>query len=131
MAASNPAKVRQAYAALLGGDLDGFLSILHPDAEWHWPRGVADSRVYRGKEDIRRGVDTWAEPWSDLRMDAVELIERDENVLALVRYRARGRASGVELDELVAHLWEFRAGLVVSMRMFGDVEKAKRRFTDG
>ena len=49
----------------------------------------------------------------------------------IARYTGRGRVSGVELDERVAHLWEFRDGLAVQVRMFGDEEKAKRRFTGG
>jgi uncharacterized protein len=130
MAVGNTESVQRAYIAL-GGDLEDFFAILHPQAEWHWPRGMPDRRVYRGKEEIRRGVDTWAESWADLRMEPVELLERGEDVLAVVRYRARGRASGVEIDERVVHVWEFRDGLVVSMRIFGDEEKAKRRFTGG
>jgi ketosteroid isomerase-like protein len=127
VASGNTERVRRAYA----GGVDDFLALMHPDAEWHWPPGMADSGIFRGKEEIRRGVDTWTEPWGEFQMEPVELLERGEDVLAVVRYRARGRASGMEIDEHVAHLWEFREDLAVRMRMFGDVRKAKRRFTEG
>jgi uncharacterized protein len=130
VAPGNAQLVRQGYAAL-AGDVDGFIAMLHPDAEWHWPRGVVDKTVFRGKEEIRRGVEEWGEPWEDFRMEPVDFLERGEDVLAVVRYSARGRASGMDVDEHVAHLWEFRDGLAVRLRMFGDIEKAKRRFTEG
>jgi ketosteroid isomerase-like protein len=122
--------VEHAYAAFARGDHDGFLEDLHPDAEWHWPPGGADAGVYRGAAEIRRGMALWDEPWADFRMEPEELLEREDAVLAIVRYRARGRASGAPVEYPVAHLWEFREGVVVRMRMFGDAEKAKRRFLE-
>jgi uncharacterized protein len=96
---------------------------------WYWPRGMADAAVYRGKDEMRRGLETWTEPWTDFRLGPAEVLERGEEVLVIARYTGRGRVSGVELDERVAHLWEFRDGLAVQVRMFGDKEKAKLRFT--
>jgi ketosteroid isomerase-like protein len=131
VAARNSELVRQGYAALGRGDVDSFLELLDPAAVWRWPRGVADAAVYRGKDEIRVGLETWIEPWADFLMEPVELLERGEEVLVVTRYRARGRVSGMELDQRVAHLWEFRDGLVVQLRMFGDAVKAKRRFAEG
>jgi ketosteroid isomerase-like protein len=130
VAPGNAELMRQAYAGL-ADDVDQFIAMLHPDAEWHWPRGVADKTVFRGRDEIRRGIEQWSEPWEDFRMERVEFLERGEDVLAVVRYRARGRASGMDIDQEVVHLVEFRDGLAVRLRMFGDVEKAKRRFTEG
>jgi ketosteroid isomerase-like protein len=45
--------------------------------------------------------------------------------------RGRGRSSGLEIDDPVAHLWEFRGGRAVRLRMFGDVERARQRFLEG
>jgi uncharacterized protein len=130
MTRTNREVVEQVYAALGRGELDAFLSVLHPDAEWHWPPGGADSGVFRGLDEIRRGVELWEEPWADFRMDPEELLERGDSVLAIVRYRARGRASGAPVEYRVAHLWEFSEGAALRMRMFGDAEKARRRFLE-
>jgi ketosteroid isomerase-like protein len=85
--ATNREVVERAYA---GGE-DDFLAALHPDAEWHCPRGVADAEVCRGAGDIRRALDLWTESWTDFSMDLEELHERGETLLAIVRYRALGR----------------------------------------
>jgi uncharacterized protein len=129
VAARNSELVRQAYAALGRGDVESFLEVVDPEAVWYWPRGMADAAVYRGKDEMRRGLETWTEPWTDFRLGPAEVLERGEEVLVIARYTGRGRVSGVELDERVAHLWEFRDGLAVQVRMFGDKEKAKLRFT--
>jgi ketosteroid isomerase-like protein len=120
--------VERSYAALARGDMDGFVALLPADAEWHWPHGMADTDVFRGLAEIRRGLDLWAESWADFRMGLLELLERDDAVLAIVRYSAHGRVSRVRLDESLAHLWEFSGEAAVRLRMFGDVEKARRRF---
>jgi ketosteroid isomerase-like protein len=82
-------------------------------------------------EGLRRGIEAWFEPWVGFRFEPREVLERGDEVLAIVRYRGRGRSSGLEIDDRVAHLWEFRGGRVVRLRMFGDVEKARRRFVEG
>jgi ketosteroid isomerase-like protein len=71
------------------GDVDPFLAVLDPYAEWHWPLATSDSGVYR----------------------------------------VRARISGLSVEEVVAHLWQFDDGRVVRMRMFGNADKAKARFT--
>jgi ketosteroid isomerase-like protein len=120
--------VESAYAAFNAGDLDRFLTVLHPDAEWHWPPGLADSDVYRGADEIALAMARWADAWDDFRMEPEELLERADGVFVVTRYRGRGRTSGLPIDQLVAHLWEFAGDRAVRMRMFGDVEKSRRRF---
>jgi uncharacterized protein len=124
------AVVERAYAALNAGDVDAFMAALHAEAEWHWPPGVADTGVYRGAEEIRRALAVWMESWVSFRMDPEELLERGAAVLVVVRYTGRGRTSGLPIDQAVAHLWELRGHRAVRLRMFGDVDKARRRFLE-
>ena len=86
------------------------------------------AEVYRGVEEIRRGVREWTESWSDFHMELLELLERDDDVLAVVTYRVRAPLSGLDVDAVVAHLWQFEDDLAVRLRMFGNVEKAKAQF---
>jgi ketosteroid isomerase-like protein len=53
--------------------------------------------------------------------------ERGDRVVAIILYQARGRDSGVDVDQPIAHLWEFRDERAIRLRMFGDVDKARRR----
>jgi ketosteroid isomerase-like protein len=128
MAEGNRQRVERAYAGFQAGSEAEFLALLHPDAEWRWPLGVAGAEVYRGVEEIRTGVREWTESWSDFHMELLELLERDDDVLAVVTYRVRAPLSGLDVDAVVAHLWQFEDDLAVRLRMFGNVEKAKAQF---
>ena len=104
MSEGNRQRVERAYDGFRQGSQEDFLALLHPDAEWHWPLGVAGADVYRGVEEIRRGVGEWTDSWSDFHMDILELLERGDDVLAVVSYRVRARLSGLDVDAVVAHL---------------------------
>jgi hypothetical protein len=64
-------------------------------------------------------------------MEPQEVLEEGDFVLAMTRYRARGAGSGVSLEELVAHLHQFENRLLRRWWMFGDADKARRRFLAG
>ena len=49
----------------------------------------------------------------------------------MLRYRMRGAGSGVYLEAPVAHLHQLEDGLLRRWWMFGDAEKARRRFVAG
>jgi ketosteroid isomerase-like protein len=58
--------------------------------------------------------------WEDLRIEIDELHDAGEEVVALCRVRARGRASGVDLDVPIAILWRLRGGKVIFGRTFSE-----------
>jgi ketosteroid isomerase-like protein len=51
-------------------------------------------------------------------------MDRDDKVVALIRYSARGKGSGVEVDAHVWNLWSFRDGKLVEFKYFGDDQTA-------
>ena len=105
--------------------------LCHPDIEWHWPAATPGLALFRGHAELERGLFSWAESWEELVMEPEEILEDGEYVLAMLRYRMRGAASGVYLEEPVAHLHQFEDGLLKRWWMFGDAEKARRRFLAG
>jgi hypothetical protein len=106
--------------------------LVHPDVEWHWAAAIPGPQVYRGHDGLHEGLDTWIESWEELIVEPLEFLEDGNYVLALTRYRMRGAGSGVCLEAPVAHLHQFTEdGLVRRWWMFGDAEKAKRRFLAG
>jgi ketosteroid isomerase-like protein len=105
--------------------------LAHPDIEWHWPRVTPGKSVFRGHAELAEGLDTWVESWQELVIEPLEIFEDGDYVLAIVEYRMRGAGSGVYLEEPVAHLHHIVDGRVKRWWMFGDAEKAKRRFLEG
>jgi ketosteroid isomerase-like protein len=127
---ANRALVGEIYRRLNVIDLD-VVERFHPDAEWHWPAGTPEQSVFRGQGEVRKGLMLWRDSWDDFRMEPEEMIEEDDFVFVLTRYRARGAGSGVEVDDLFAHLFRIREGLVTGWWMFGNTAKARRRFLAG
>ena len=127
---SNRAQVEEIIRQLNTRD-PRMADLCHPEIEWRWPASTPGSSVFRGRDELRRGLFTWAESWEELVMEAEEILEDGDWVLAMLRYNARGAGSGVPLEEMVAHLHRFENGLLRRWWMFGDAEKARRRFLAG
>jgi ketosteroid isomerase-like protein len=128
MSGANRARVERLYAAANRGDEQAVRDLTSPALRWEWPPGMAETGVYEGHEGLMRGMRQWAESWEELRMEPAEILERGDEAFVLVRYRTRGRGSGIEFDQPVAHVLEVREGVFVRWRMFGDPDKARRRF---
>jgi ketosteroid isomerase-like protein len=105
--------------------------LCHPDIEWHWSESTPGASVYRGHEELHEGLDTWAESWDELVIEPEEVLEAGDWVFVLTRYRMRGADSGVCLEAPVAHLHQLVDGLLRRWWMFGDADKARRRFLAG
>ena len=102
-----------------------------PDVEWHWPSATPGTDVFRGREQMVSGLETWTESWGELHFDVEETMEDGDWVLVMVGYRMRGAGSGLALEHSVAHLHQYSDGLIERWWMFGDADKARRRFLAG
>ena len=72
--------------------------------------GTHPGRQLRG---IRRGDADWLSAWERPLTIEAESIQSGDRILALVRWKGRGKGSGAEMEASGAHLWTFREGLVV------------------
>ena len=130
MTATPRSVVENFYRRLNAGERDA-PARFDPEIEWHWPPDTPGAGVFHGYEGIDRGFNLWIESWGEFRMDPEELIEEGNDVLAIVRYRLRGAGSGIDMEHLVAHLLRLENGRIREWWMFGDPEKARRRFLAG
>lgn len=126
MSKENVEAARKSIEAWNRGDVDAFLKSFHPDGEY-----VSDvvgqvqsaDNVYRGREEIRRFWDEWHSVW-DLTVQVSEFRDLGDIVLTIGRNRARGRASGVDLDVPMAYVGEFEDGLMRRLRAYRDLDEA-------
>jgi ketosteroid isomerase-like protein len=113
---------RRGYDSLNKGEIDRFLSLAHPDYEFHTGVGVPSiPRVVRGREELRAWIRQWyEEPWEEPLQMEVERIEEldDGRVLALLTLRAVGRESGAPVETEYAHILTFRDGLCLRVDGF-------------
>jgi ketosteroid isomerase-like protein len=100
-----------------------FLEAAHPDVEWLEDPAWPGSANYRGIEEIRQVILD--------RMDALDFEQRtedlipvDDRVVALVRWRGRGRTSGAEAEIPMAIVWTVREQAITRIEFFLDRAKA-------
>ena len=108
------------------GDVDAWLEPAHPEIEWfsEIARSVEGSEaVYRGIPGLRRFWDEWHAVW-ELAIEISEFRDLGDTVVALGRIRARGGASGIDIEGPVAYILEFEEGLVRKARAYLDLDEA-------
>jgi ketosteroid isomerase-like protein len=91
--------LRDGYAAWNSGDVETFLSTVHPDVVWI-PSGVFPGMrpIYEGHEGIRGFWREFTGPWESLEIEVEEIcVIAPDSVLARVRFHALGR-DGLEVE---------------------------------
>jgi ketosteroid isomerase-like protein len=117
--------IRTAFERWNAGDRKPPLELFDPDVEIRTAIGDAfRGEPFRGHEGAREwlaGLDENFETW-DLVPE--EFLERGETIVVLGRIRARGRGSGIELDQDVGWVFHIRDGKMLRLHTFLDREEA-------
>jgi ketosteroid isomerase-like protein len=105
--------------------LEDAAELMHPQVEMRQARDVPDTDDYYGREELVRGTNRWLEEWEDFRFIAEDLADLGgQHALARVQLKGRARASGIELDQVVFHLWTFRDSMPWRCEVFLDEQAA-------
>ena len=127
MAEDNVSLVRRGYEAWNRGDLEGIIARLDPEIQWIGHPALPESGPLRGPAEVRRWMEQFREAWDETAVLPEDLIEQGDQVIALVRISGRGRGSGLEISGgLDAHVWTFRAGKAIRVRMYQGTRDAAR-----
>jgi ketosteroid isomerase-like protein len=117
-------QLRRGYEALNGGDISVVLELLDPDIEWHEPALSPDAGAHRGRDSFERFVRGWMESIDGFRIEPEEVVARGETLIAVIRQSGRGRASGVEVEARLAHVWTIAGGRAVRWEAIPDADEA-------
>ncbi len=117
--------IEAGLAALNRRDVEGMLATLQPDAEMVPARAVLEGTTYRGHEGMRQWLVDMADDWDEFRIDPYDVRGlTGGRVLVLGRFHARGKSSGVRLDQPAAWICRLVDGKVAHMRFFADADAA-------
>jgi ketosteroid isomerase-like protein len=113
------------HAASNRRDVSAFLELLDPKVEWIPITAALEGRVYRGPEAVRQWWEELEADWEFFEVHPEDYRDLGNRVLLLGHWRARGRASGIELENQAASwLYEIRDGKIVRMQTFTDRTEA-------
>jgi ketosteroid isomerase-like protein len=111
MSQENVETVRSGYEAFARGDLDGLRDgFWAAEIEWHTVSGVPFEGIYRGADEVRRGIEDWTGMFDEFTTVVEEMIDAGDRVIACHRMRGKGRESGVEIDTRLVQVVTVRGG---------------------
>lgn len=124
----NVAVVDGLYQAFAKGDIPAALAPMAPDIVWNEAEGFpySDNNPYIGPDAVLNGVFARiGAEWEYWNLTDIQLHDMSNNkVLATLRYDAKHKATGKELDAQTAHLWTLKDGKIVAFQQFTDTEQA-------
>lgn len=126
MSQQNVEIVCRAYDAWNRDDLDGFLSLVHPSAEWRGPGDLflGIESVYRAHAGVRRWWNLAKEPWKYFKSHVERTLPQGDKVVTVVRFEAVGRESGVRVELPFANVMELKDGLIVRFHAYYSLAEA-------
>ena len=127
MSEENVEAFTRGFEAFDRRDMDAMLEELDPAVEWHpaAQAGLAgEATVFRGREEVRKGLQDLVEAFDDLRFEVSEFRDLGDELLAFGRVHAHGTGSGVEIDSPLAWLVRAKNGKAIWVRTYLDPKEA-------
>jgi uncharacterized protein len=113
MSRENVEVVRRLFDALDRQDWERALGTFNPEVEWSTTEGT-----FRGIEGVVTSLAEWLEPWEEHHIEAEEIVEAGDQVLAVIHLTGRVEGSGMEIDQRFFQLYAVRDGRIVRMVEF-------------
>jgi uncharacterized protein len=126
VAEANVEALQRGYEALNRGDLSVVLELLDPEIEWHEPEPSPDAGTHAGRDSFERFFRSWIDSFDGFTVEPEQVLERDDKLIAVVHQSGRGRASGVQVDARLAHVWTVKDGRAIRWEAIANVDDALR-----
>ena len=120
--------VRRAYEALARRDVAALDELADPDLEMDLSERVLNPATYRGAEGLLQFLGEIDELWEWMRIEVERVVERGDDLLAVLLVTVKGRGSGVEIESRIAQRWTLRDGKLRRMYLYVDAEAALAEF---
>lgn len=88
----------------------------------NWP----EATEYRGPEAFRGFFDAWVGAFDDWDFSLDEVIDAEDVVFTVLHQSGRAAGSSARVEMTFAQLWSWRDGELQRVRVFTDVDAAKR-----
>jgi len=128
--AANVALVKRAYKAFQKGDIKALLRTTADDIEWDTPvvEGQPFGGLRRGKAEVEEFFRALGEHEEVLEFTPQEFIAEGKQVVAIIRYRSRVKATGEIAETPLVHVFTIQGGKVTRFFEMFDTAKAERAY---
>jgi ketosteroid isomerase-like protein len=104
----------------LVAEFDEALMCVDPDIVWN---PVEESSA-QGHDAVRASTARWKSEWDHYELIPEEFVDAGDQVVVTVRFRARGRGSGIEIDGRLYDVFTLRDNKIVRMDQFIEQSEA-------
>ena len=124
MSQENVEVVRRFYEAWARNAFPGPVELMDPEIEYVNPPGAIEPGTRRGRVAFSGAVEKLFEGWESWQAEPEEFKAVGDQVVVVLRYRALGRGSGVEMEGRESALWTLRDGKVTRYAWFHEPDDA-------
>src|SRR5207245_5369250 len=94
------------------------------DPEIEWAPVEAEGKVFRGRRGIVAILESWYEAMEDWRVEPEDIVDAGGSLLLTARIEARGRSSGLPIEQRGQAVFWMRDGRVLRCEEFADLKAA-------
>ena len=132
MAESDVELIRQSFEDLASDGYEAMLPLISPDFELTTPPALsAEPDTYRGPEGMRRYWESFYDAMDEVRFEPHEFRELNGWIVVPFTLTARGRSTGLEVEQKAVMTWKVRDGLAVRLEVFAELEEALAAVGEG
>jgi len=114
MSEANVEIIKRGFDAYLRGDVASATAIYADDIVFN----PAEEAPIHGREAVLSYLQRWEDPWDEYELQTEEFIDAGDRVVVTIHVRARGAASGIEVDARSHQVYTLRDGKLVRMDEF-------------
>ena len=118
MSQQNVDAIRRVYERWSEGDLKSAIEVFDPLVLFVMPPDFPDTGTYLGVERIAEYTRGFLEPWTRITLEADEIADAGDHVVASVCQRGVGGVSGAATEFRYTQVWSFRGGRVIRLENF-------------
>jgi ketosteroid isomerase-like protein len=129
MSKENADLIRAIYGAFAAGDVPGVVARMSPDIVWNEAENFpyADGNPYCGPEAILGGVFArLGSEWDGFAAAPEEYLDAGDTIVVLGRYRGACKATGLEQNAQMVHVWRVEDGKAARFQQYVDTLQVAR-----
>ena len=124
MSQANIEAIRTVYEGWGAGDFRAGTELFDSEIELVMRSEFPDSGTYSGFEGVARYTRGFLDPWERITIEAEELVEAGDCVVAAVFQQGVGKGSRITTEFRYFHLWRLHDGRIVGLETFRDRDAA-------
>jgi ketosteroid isomerase-like protein len=126
MSEENVEVMRAAFEAIRRHDGEAFRRLYDPDIEWEDVSGLwGDWGTRRGRGDVQDAFRDWFEAFEEeVDFELEYIADAGDQVIGSVRVRARGRISGLVVNQVIHFVSTVHGGRAVRIRAYRERTEA-------